>query len=252
MLKQYQLNNRSKFISILTLICIFYSLNALGQDYQQWTRADVRYNFKSSWMAQMEARYNHLISGGPIWREFGIQPSIEYFPDNNFDLFGGILFTFTEQTEDSNSEELRPFLGVRWNIIKPERRVYLRTQLKYESRFFKDVSDNTTSKSNRIRLRLDLTVPITQKSYNMDKDLYSMLRIEYFQNFDEDVKERFWNRGRVYAGLGYRFDYNWRLEFSYIYQASRDQSGERFDSNQSNITYLRLKYYISKKKKGEE
>ena len=95
-----------------------------------------------------------------------------------------------------------------------------------------------------MRMRLDLFVPITQKSYNMDKDLYGLIWSEIFVNFENNIQERYQSTFRQYLGLGYRFSYSCRLEIQYVFQASRDSISDENPDNLSSVIFTTLKYYI--------
>jgi hypothetical protein len=80
-----------------------------------------------------------------------------------------------------------------------------------------------------------------------DKLLYSILDGESFIVMDQNVKERFANRYRVRAGIGYRINYNLRFEFVYTLQESRNTIEGDFDTT-DHIFRLRLKHYINRAK----
>lgn len=219
-------------------------VQAQTNDAQLWTSWVVDWDTPSAFLLELELDYNLLLSPGSQWYEYAIQPAIEYYPSNSIDLFAAVYFTTTRQNEDDQTDEIRPIIGLRWNIIKPERRVYLRAQLKYEYRFFSDRSGDDIINSGRIRARLDLMVPITQKSYNVDKNLYGKIWTEIFLNNDERINERYQSTFRQYLGLGYRFSYSWRLEADYVLQASRDSKIDDDADNISHVIFTTLKYFI--------
>jgi hypothetical protein len=176
-------------------------------DFQSWNAIIIDWNFRQSMLLELELDYNRLLSEGPVWREFAAQPSFEYYPSNNFDLFVGVYMTNTKQNDTDDTKELRPLIGFRWNIIKPEKRVFFRFQTKYEYRYFTSTKDEAKT-AGRVRMRLDLFVPITKTSYNEDKDLYGIVWSEIYLNFDNEIKEKYQSTFRQYLGLGYRFSYS--------------------------------------------
>lgn len=80
-----------------------------------------------------------------------------------------------------------------------------------------------------------------------DKLLYSILDSEGFVVVDQDVNERFANRYRLRAGIGYRINYNFRLEFVVTLQVSNNTIEGDIDTT-DHIFRLRLKHYINKDK----
>jgi hypothetical protein len=234
-------------ISIVLLVSFQNVAKAQSSDTQLWNAAIIDWNFTTNWLVELEIDYNKLLSEGPVWREIATQPSIEFYPNNSIDLFAGVYLTSTKQNDVEDTNEIRPLIGFRWNIIKPEKRVFLRSQVKYEHRFFRSVTKDKSDNVSRFRLRLDLFVPLTQKSYNNDKDLYALLWSEAFINFDNEINEKYQSTFRQYLGLGYRFSYRWRLELNYVFQESRDSIEDQSPDTLSNVVYIALKHYLSKK-----
>ena len=247
----YTVKNLKKAVIVLFVLShlsIFYLAGAHGQsrDVQIWNAAIIDWNFSPSWLAELELDYNQLLSGGEPWREYATQPSIEFYPNNAFDLFAGVYLTSTKQNSVEETNEIRPLIGFRWNILKPEKRVFLRTQVKYEYRNFKSVTQEVKNDAGRLRIRLDLFIPITKKSYNMDNDLYGKLWSEIFINFKDNIQEKYSSSFRQYIGLGYRFSYSWRLELDYVFQASRDSIDDNNPDTLSNVILITLKHYIAR------
>jgi hypothetical protein len=209
-----------------------------------WNSLIFDYNTSSNMMAEIELIYNFLLSEGTQWYEYAAQPSVEYYPNNSFDLFGAVYMSSTQQADDEQTNEIRPIIGARWNIIKPEKRIFLRTQWKYEYRIFTSKTTEETLNSGRIRGRLDLFIPITRTAYNQDGDLYGIIWSEIFLNNDERIGERYQSTFRQYLGLGYRFSYNWRFEVDYVLQASRDTVLDDNADTISSVIFLTLKRFI--------
>lgn len=241
-------NIKHVVLFLLVIVVLAQSRQAKGQeqDFQLWSSANIDWNFKSGWLAELQFNYNELLSGGPVWQEFALQPSVEFYPNNSIDLFAGVYLTTTKQTDDVDTDEIRPLFGLRWNIIKPEKRVFLRTQVRYEHRFFQHRTEETQENSSRIRARLDLFIPITKKSYDMNNNLYGILWSEGYFNFDNEIKERYQSTFRQYFGLGYRFSDSWRAESYYVVQAARNSITDESPDTITNAIYLTLKYYVGK------
>lgn len=229
----------------ILLIWIVHSLSK-GQttDFQSWNSFLTFWNFYPSLVFEMELDYYTLVSDGPAWREIAVQPSLEYYPNNSIDLFTGVYLSSTKQNDVDNTWETRPFAGIRWNIIKPEKRVFLRVAAKLEYRFFSQ--DDGSTNAGRLRTKADLFVPINQKTMDVDKNLYGILQAEKFFNFENDIRERYQSSFRQNVGAGYRFTFNWRLEMLYIFQTSRDSSEDDQPDRQNHIIQLTGKYFIGK------
>ena len=74
----------------------------------------------------------------------------------------------------------------------------------------------------RFRNRLELQVPLNRERMIEDGARYVLADWEWFVPLD-DPEERFANRQRVRAGIGYRRSLNWRLEALYIWTRSHDR-----------------------------
>jgi hypothetical protein len=218
--------------------------SAQTRDAQLWNSLILDYLPSSNLQLEVELIYNLLLSEGPQWYEYAMQPSIEYYPNNSIDLFAATYLSTTQQDDDTQTNEVRPIVGFRWNIIKPEKRVFLRTQVKYEYRIFTDKTTDDVINSGRVRARLDLFVPITRKSYSEDGDLYGIIWTEAYFNNDERINEKYQSTFRQYLGLGYRFSFHWRLETSYVLQASRDTIIDDQADNISNVIFITLKRFV--------
>ncbi|MDL5048699.1 DUF2490 domain-containing protein, partial [Oscillatoria amoena NRMC-F 0135] len=111
-----------------------------------------------------------------------------------------------------------------------------------------DQETNAWSHSTRSRFRAETVIPLNKPSmYAGNKLWYSIADVEAFVVMDEDVEERFANRLRFRAGLGYRLSYGLRLEFMYTLQRSKNTlDSDHYTSD--NIFRFRIKHYLNKNK----
>jgi hypothetical protein len=84
-----------------------------------------------------------------------------------------------------------------------------------------------------------LLVPLNKERITDDGARYVVADWEWFLPVD-DPDERFANRQRIRAGLGYRRNFNWRYELLYIRTRSRNTIDEGFSTNE-NIFNIRVK-----------
>jgi hypothetical protein len=195
----------------------------------------------------MENQFNYsTLLGSPKWNSFEYAPSVEYALTQNLDFVGGVTLSYTLQTDDYNTFEVRPMLGSRLHLT-PNRRVLLRTYLRVEQRNFKNLETNEWDKTMRPRLRLESLIPINRKTYFENKLWYGIADVEWFMTVDKDVNERYANRFRMRFGAGYRMNYNFRFEFIYMIQQARDKTEEDF-VNTDNVFRFRCKHYLRKTK----
>ena len=91
----------------------------------------------------------------------------------------------------------------------------------------------------RVRNRLEFLVPLNKERLSDDGARYLLADWEWFAPVDEP-NERFANKQRIRAGLGYRRSFKWRFEFLYMWTRSRNTIDEGF-STSDNIIDLRVK-----------
>ena len=171
-----------------------------------------------------------------LWFDF-----YNYFPITERWEYGGDLgFRHAYSDFPWSRYYIRPWVGIKiyWPKI---RRLTFQHFFRLEQRFqFNNGTDDWSSQT-RGRYRLGTRVPINHYTI-IDKTFYMPLWVEIFRNAQGDLKERFASRLRLTAGLGYRFDKRWRLEFEYTYQGSRSFQEEKFRGS-DNLFHLKLRWY---------
>ena len=157
-----------------------------------------------------------------------------------FDMVGELMVGRTNQTDDLDSTELTPRIGFRLHLLsnlrqqivkeqRPKRRLVLRDLLRLEWRNLYYSTDKADSSTVRLRNRLESLWPINRPRITDNGVAYLNADWEWFIPFD-DPDERFANRQRVRAGLGYRRSFAWRFEAMYVWNRSRNTVDEPFTS----------------------
>jgi hypothetical protein len=181
----------------------------------------------------------------PSWYSVEYQPTFEYPLSRHFDILGGATFKYTLETEDYNTFEIRETLGSRIHFT-PQKRLLLRAYLRVEQRNFLNLDTDEWDHAIRPRARLESLFPINKPNYSSDKVWYAILDVEWLFKV-EDVEERFANRFRFRAGLGYRLSHSSRFEFIYMNQESRSGIDDDFEST-DHIFRFRYKHFMRKTK----
>jgi hypothetical protein len=120
--------------------------------------------------------------------------------------------------------------------------------VRFEQRNIKSKETDEWTSAYRSRFRFESQIPFNNPTmFNKDKLWYGIVDAEWFIVIDEDVKERFANRFRFRSGIGYRINYNFRLEFVYTYQESRNQYDDNTYSR-DNLYRVRFRHFINKSK----
>jgi hypothetical protein len=177
----------------------------------------------------------------PGWADLEITPSVEYAKGKWLDAIGELHFARTRQTDDQNSFEVSPRLGLRFHILsnirdellkerQPRRRLVLRDLFRVEWRnlFYSD--ETPQSSTLRIRDRIELQYPINRMRVTDDGALYATADAEWFWTHTDPV-ERFANKERVRAGIGQRWSHTWRTELLMVWDRSRNSAEDGFTTD---------------------
>ena len=183
--------------------------------------------------------FRHAFSDFP-WSRIYIRPTLAYRWKEKIRFLGGFKFAYTSQDILANTFEIRPWLGIKINWPKI-RRFTFQHFLRLEQRFQFNTGSDSWASETRLRYRLGTRVPINHPTI-IDKTFYLPLWAEFFRNARGDLTERFASKVRLTAGLGYRFDKKWRLEFEYTYQGSRSFRQDEFGGS-DNLFHLKLRWY---------
>ena len=85
-----------------------------------------------------------------------------------------------------------------------------------------------------------------------DKNLFLLSYVEFFYNFEDNTRERFFNLFKAKLGLGYRFNFPWRIDIGAVYQNTRQNVDEPTNLptnyNSDFVFEWRVTYFLSKKK----
>lgn len=213
---------------------------------QAWFEYMLNYPFAASYNVENAFTYSTALSG-PKWQAYDYSLTAERSLTQHVDVIAQTVVSYTNQTETYNTLEIRPVIGTRF-YFTPNRRIQTRLLVRLEQRNFEDLGTKTWTQTYRPRARAEALIPINRKSYYEDNLWYGIVDAEVLlANADTDVKERFANKFRLRAGIGYRLNYTFRFEFVYLYQESRNGIDENFTSV-DNIFRFRLKHYLRKTK----
>lgn len=202
------------------------------------------YPFANAFNFENSVSYNKVFST-PDWTDLSYSGTLEWSVTQVTEPIVQVVLAYTKQTDSYNTLEVRPVIGCRF-YLSSARRIQSRLLIRLEDRHFKNMETGAWTQSYRPRLRAEAIIPINRDSYFTDKLWYGLTDVEALFTTN-DVQERFANRMRVRMGIGYRFSYSLRVEFMYMYQASRYGIDDTFSSS-DNIFRFRVKQYFHKSK----
>jgi Protein of unknown function (DUF2490) len=174
----------------------------------------------------------------PGWATLDVTPSVEYTPSRWFDVLGQLKLGRTRQTNDLDSTEIAPRVGVQFHVLtnvfdelarenRPKHRFVMRDLLRLEWRNFYYSTDQPDSSTRRLRNRVQALYPLNRSSITDQGAIFLLSDVEWFWPRN-DPDERFANQQRIRAGVGYRRDRAWRFETLYVWDRSRDSVSEGF------------------------
>ena len=222
-----------------------------NENYSQlWANFMLQKTFKNSirYFGTIGPRF--LLTDKSSWAQYELSQSAHYNVIWNVDGIGGLLLSYTQQTDTTNlynNFEVRPWLGFRIHFNPNSKlMVSLFSKIEFRNLFYNN--DESVQRSKRMRTRLEFTYSINQANFYQDKLWYVTLDGEWFLPIDENPDERFANQARIRAGLGYRHNYNWRYVFVIMEQFSKNTITEGFKSSHF-IIDLRVHFFIPAKSK---
>lgn len=220
------------------------SLRGQSPNSQLWFEHMMNYPFANSFNLENALVYSTVLST-PTWRAFDYSPTVEYSLTPYIDLTLGVTLSYTVQSEDYNTFEIRPVVGTKIYFTQ-KGRVHTRVLLRLEERNIKNLDTDEWQAVIRPRARIEGLVAINKKTFFEDNLWYGIVDTEWFFTTD-DVDERFANRFRVRIGLGYRLNYSSRFEFIYMNQQSKNAIDDKAYTS-DNIFRFRYKHYLRKSK----
>ena len=151
--------------------------------------------------------------GEPGWASFDVTPNVEYALRAWLDGVGELATGYTAQTDDVNSFEVSPRVGLRFHLTTrdlptgpfkrerlPTHRIVVRNLVRFEARNLFYTAGREDDSVVRFRNRFELQVPLNRERMTDDGARYLLADWEWFVPL-EDPEERFASRQRVRDGL---------------------------------------------------
>lgn len=234
----------NKRIGILFLSLLPIRLLFAQSSEQVWVEYMLNYPFANVWNVELASTFSTVVDQ-PKWRSLDFQLTPEYALGPHIDLMAAFYFGETFQNQSLSTTEVREMLGTRIHFT-PNKRILTRLLVRFEQRNLQNQETDVWSHSTRSRFRAESLIPINKPTmYAGDQLWYAIADAEGFFVMDQDVGERFANRLRFRAGIGYRIRYGLRLELMYTIQRSKNTLQDEFFTS-DNIFRFRVKQYLNK------
>jgi hypothetical protein len=240
-------------LAFCILIALFFITEGRSQsetNTQFWWDATYYRPFAVSYRKILSVGTQHLVSGGDPWNKLLVKPSLEWYPIPEIDVMSALTYVGTRQSSSRSTVEWRPDLGFRINFF--QQRWTLRTNTRLEYRHIHTVETDENTNTWRFRARVEVIYPLTNPSHRDPKTLYGLTDFEIYADVaGDEVEERYANRNRFRLGLGWRQDLEWRVEFLYTRQNSKNTLVGDFE-NSDNIYRIRVKHQPKRNKAKKE
>ena len=246
----YQARLRRSRIAITALLAgaLLASPAAAQTDKQLWGELTLDWIKSHSITLGVDIEPKVLVSKAtdePGWATLDVTPKMEYARGKWFDVVGELHLGRTRQTDELDSFEVTPRIGFRFHLLsnivdalikerQPRRRLVLRNFARAEWRNLYYSDDTPQSSTVRYRDRLEILFPMNRSRVTDNGALYGSADVEWFWTHHHP-SERFANKQRVRAGVGYRWKYAWRLETLFVWDRSRDSANSGFTADDSAV-----------------
>lgn len=236
-------------VGLCYLICFsFVDLTAQVEDedvnYQGWLDYNATYHHSSKFKVYGDVGGRNISPN--IWKKYYIRSAISYFQSWQTKRGKRITLTyhfglgtfFTNYTSIPNHLEIRPFQGInlQWPTFK---RLQINHYVRLEEQF--EYFNDTWDFGLRARYMLSGIFHWNREAWNTFNNFYLPFNIEFFWNITSASLSN--DLIRITPGLGYTFNLKWKVEFSTIYQRTRIDVNNSFETNDI-IFRLRLFHNI--------
>lgn len=168
-------------------------------------------------------------------------PGLTYIINDWLQLWAGLLTTYTDNQDNANTLQLRPWAGVK--LFVPNRaKIHLYNYTRFEYPVTENLDTYNWTDNPRLRSRFGVEVPLSARDRAWKpKTWYALADVEPFYEFDHDVIDPVLVRG----GIGYVANDHLQVEFLYTAQFSREttDSSLAYSSNG-----FRLKFRFGREK----
>ena len=200
------------FILTLSLLGFSYTIVAQNNNLGGWLMyfgdATVK---NSSFKLNYEAQHRNFDIYSDL-NQLLLRGSVQYTGIENLNLAMGYAYVITEKASKPNSPFYENRIFQELVTKQPFGKITLKHRFRFEQRFF----DNQDFRT-RLRYQLDLTVPL----YKGEKgnSFYANAYNEIFINTNKtETVQNVFDRNRVSAGLGYRFNKSFAIQTAYMSQ----------------------------------
>lgn len=218
MINTYNIKKKSKIATLIIALVLPFFAVSQDSNLGNWLIYIGNKKLNSKWNIHNEVQYRNYNAIGDL-EQLLLRTGLGYNLTDKSNILLGYGYILSENyIGDSNDKESINEHRIFQQLITKQKlgRVGLSHRYRFEQRFVED------DFKMRLRYFLGINIPLQYKEDGKNP-LYLSMYNEIFLNTESSV----FDRDRVYAGLGYKFSKNLKLELGYMNQffetSSRDQ-----------------------------
>ncbi len=208
-----------------------------AQSQQLWDEVELSKAGKGKWVYIGTGTWRQSVTE-TYWRRTTINFNASYV-HKSISLMSNIA-TFYTKEENTNILEIRPWQGVAYKYPDWDR-MEIVNFLRFEERFLRQ--NKSWSFSPRIRYELSTRIALTQRKLE-DNALYFYGAVEFLNNFNKPLEERFSNSRTIGFGLGFIFSKDSSVEMIYELDQRENTLEANILENETEILRFRWLYVL--------
>ncbi|PLW97336.1 MAG: hypothetical protein C0591_06795 [Marinilabiliales bacterium] len=214
--------------------------------FQGWLEYVPKISLPKSFSLEFRAAYRTNFED-PRWHTYEIRLQPEYKLNSYVTFMVAVDFIRTHQNDHLTTFEIREALVAALHIT-PRKRIQTGITVRGEQRNVQDLETKVWTSSTRLRLLGSVKSPLNKKSMSAEHVLYTYAELEFFITPDAEIQERYANKFRVYAAMGYKVKHNLKLELMYMWQESKNTIHGDLSTGQNIFRFRVLQSFGTKKK----
>ena len=240
--------SKSQIIAVL-IFCLFFvvqNLYSQKKHYQAWIEYVPTISLPKSFSLQFRAAYRTNFED-PRWHTYELRIQPEYKLNSYVTFMVAVDFIDTHQNDHLTTFEIREALVAALHFT-PKKRIQTGITIRGEQRNVQDLETSDWTSSTRLRLLANVKAPLNKKTMSAEHVLYTYAEMEFFITPDDEIQERYANKLRVYAAMGYKVLHNLKLELMYMWQEYKNTIHGDVSSAQNIFRFRVLQSFGTKKK----
>lgn len=202
-----------KLILLLTLLPLYTKAQEQLFSEFQLTKS-FQLDKESTWSLTSTTTYKHLYDD-ISWNRLGAIIQISH-RNKWWKTDGGINMNYTFDKKIDNYLEIRPWLGIRYDVLLTERITLLNNaRIEYRKYFYDDIDNTTDYWRTRYRIAIEFSFPLEKQNYKL-RSSYEWYTVQ------NAAPDRYANTNELGLRLSKKTNRNKSIAFSYFLEVTRN------------------------------